>query len=136
MAVIKEGIIISTDGKISFGDYTAAAKLKAVAEHNGDEYSVKTHKDVTRLEKNSALLVETVPGASVADFTHTESGMAFTAFGKGNTQITLELLPDTEYELKTNDSSHGMIKTNLSGKLIFGEELSGEGTAVTVERCV
>jgi hypothetical protein len=134
MSVVKEGIRISEDGKINFGDYGADAKVKAKAELSGDEYSVKTHRDVTRLEKNGALLLEAVPGAAAADFVFDEDGVTFDIYGNGNTQITLELFPETEYELKINDSSHGKFKTNKSGKLSFGEELSGKPVSVSVKK--
>ena len=51
---IIDGLIRSeADGSLSFGNYSLPKKSKVSDfEHNGDLYKVKTHKEVTKLEKN------------------------------------------------------------------------------------
>ena len=53
MAVISELIRTEENGKLSFGDYTLAAKAKLDNfEKDGDIYKVKTFKEITKLERN------------------------------------------------------------------------------------
>ena len=57
MAVISELIRTEENGKLSFGDYTLAAKAKLDNfEKDGDIYKVKTFKEITKLEKKRTLL--------------------------------------------------------------------------------
>lgn len=56
MAVISELIRTEENGKLSFGDYTLAAKAKLDNfEKDGDIYKVKTFKEITKLERNGLL---------------------------------------------------------------------------------
>ena len=56
MAVISELIRTEENGKLSFGDYTLAAKAKLDNfEKDGDIYKVKTFKEITKLEKTDSL---------------------------------------------------------------------------------
>ena len=56
MAVISELIRTEENGKLSFGDYTLAAKAKLDNfEKDGDIYKVKTFKEITKLERNVLL---------------------------------------------------------------------------------
>ena len=66
MAVINENIRVESNGTISFGNYETDVKQK-VNDYKvgGDLYTLRTYKEATRLEKNSKLLIETVPGAAV-----------------------------------------------------------------------
>ena len=72
MAVISELIRTEENGKLSFGDYTLAAKAKLDNfEKDGDIYKVKTFKEITKLERNGLFVYESVPGTAVMDFEET-----------------------------------------------------------------
>ena len=54
MAVISELIRTEENGKLSFGDYTLAAKAKLDNfEKDGDIYKVKTFKEINKARKKS-----------------------------------------------------------------------------------
>jgi hypothetical protein len=126
MAAINELIREDADGKISFGDYTLAAKSKLDNfAHGGDIYKVKTFKEITKLERNGLFVYESVPGTAVTGFAQTENTVDFTVEGPEDAQITLELEEATEYEITINGNSAGTIKTNLGGKLSLSVELGG-----------
>lgn len=127
MAGIKELLRSETDGSLSFGDYTLASKTKLEDyKHQGDIYKVKTFKEMTRLEKNDTFLYESTPGTTVYNMQYTENGVRFSVESFEDAQLTLDLKEDTEYEVKVNGESVGMMKTNISGKLSFGVELDKE----------
>ncbi len=58
----------------------------------------------------------------------------FEIYGFGDTQITIGLEEDTEYEVYVDGVSIGGMKTNLSGKLIFSVELSEKSTKVLIKK--
>ena len=127
MAGIKELLRSETDGSLSFGDYTLASKTKLEDyKHQGDIYKVKTFKEMTRLEKNDTFLYESTPGTTVYNMQYTENGVRFSVESFEDAQLTLDLKEDTDYEVKVNGESVGMMKTNISGKLSFGVELDKE----------
>ena len=73
MAVVSELIRTEANGSISFGDYTRSAKAKLDHfQHQGDEYKVKTFKEITKLERNGMFVYESVPGTTVLGFTQDE----------------------------------------------------------------
>ena len=125
MAVISELIRTEENGKLSFGDYTLAAKAKLDNfEKDGDIYKVKTFKEITKLERNGLFVYESVPGTAVMDFEETADTVTFTVEGPEDAQITLGLEADTEYEVLVDDENIGEMKTNLGGKLSLSVELS------------
>ena len=136
MASIQSGIQTGKNDSVSFGNYEVTEKIKAKLEIAGDEYYVKTHNEITKLEKNGMLLIETVPGAAIFDFSVEENIVSFFAEGKGNTdtQITLELLPNCDYSLVIDGETIGTVKTNRSGKAAFSIELSSEQKSVTLKK--
>lgn len=132
MAVISELIRTESDGSISFGDYTLSAKTKKDGfEYQGDQYKVKTFKEITKLERNGMFVYESVPGTAVSNFVVKESGVSFQVEGSEDSQITLELEENAEYEITINDASAGTMKTNLGGKLSMSVELE-EAKAATI----
>ncbi|MBQ1681465.1 MULTISPECIES: hypothetical protein [Agathobacter] len=131
MSAISELIRVESDGSISFGDYTLAAKAKKDNfEYKGDLYKVKTCKEITKLESNGKFVYESVPGTAVCNFSQDENSVAFQVEGPDDAQITLELEEDAEYEITINDKNAGVMKTNLGGKLTIGVELTDADAAV------
>ena len=133
---IIDGLIRSeADGSLSFGNYSLPKKSKVSDfEHNGDLYKVKTHKEVTKLEKNGMFVYESVPGTTVTNFKANDE-ISFEVEGFEDAQVTLELEADTEYKITVNDNDIGEMKTNLGGKLMFSLELDeGVKTKVLIEK--
>ena len=105
-------------------------------EFEGDIYKVKTFAEITKLEKNGMFVYESVPGSAVESFKETESEVSFTVSAGGDVQFTLELEPESEYEVFVDGTSAGKMSTNLSGKLSVSVELSdGQNVPVKVVKC-
>lgn len=135
MAVIEELIRQEEDGTISFGNHLMDEKKKVLDfEVNGDLYKVKTFSEITKLEKNSKMLLEAVPGATVHNFVMNEKGAHFTVEGADNVQITMELEPETEYKILIDDVNVGKMKSNLAGKVNFSVELAKSTPSVAIEK--
>ena len=137
MAAVKELLRAENDGTLSFGDYTLTAKTKKDNfEFEGDIYKVKTFAEITKLEKNGMFVYESVPGSAVENFKATADEVAFTVTAQGDVQFTLELEPESEYEVLIDGTSAGKMSTNLSGKLSVSVELSADqNAAVKVVKC-
>lgn len=137
MAVVEQLLRSESNGNISFGNHTLEQKAKLEDfEHAGDIYKVKTHKAMTKLEKNGLFLYESVPGTSVLDFSEKENGISFTVEGDQDAQITVGLEDDSEYEVFIGGASVGVMKTNLAGKLNVSVELEGIGEVdVKLSKC-
>ena len=135
MAVVAELIRSEANGTISFGDYTLGAKSKLDNfEHAGDLYKVKTFREITKLERNGMFVYESVPGTSVFDFEETDVRTEFEVEGFEDTQITLELEAEQEYEVFVDDVNIGRMTTNLGGKLVLSVELGSAQKHVKVVR--
>ncbi|HEY9574432.1 MAG TPA: endosialidase [Lachnospiraceae bacterium] len=136
MSVVKELIKVSNRGGISFGDYTLSQKgKKDDFDFQGDKYKVRTHGEITKLEKNGMFIYESVPGTSVHGLKQTEDGVSFFVEGNKDAQITLELAEDAVYLICLDGKELGEMKTNLSGKLSFSIELEqAEEIEVLVKR--
>ena len=127
MAVISELIRTEENGKLSFGDYTLAAKAKLDNfEKDGDIYKVKTFKEITKLERNGMLVYESVPGTAVTSFKEDGNRVAFTVEGPEDAQVTLGMEEDTVYKVTINGVDSGCVKTNMSGKLVLSVEMGNE----------
>lgn len=137
MAAVKELLRAENDGTLSFGDYTLTAKTKKDNfEFEGDIYKVKTFSEITKLEKNGMFVYESVPGSAVENFKETENEITFAVSAPGDVQFTLELEPESEYEVFIDGVSAGKMSTNLSGKLSVSVELStDQNVPVKVEKC-
>lgn len=137
MATVKELLRAEDDGTLSFGDYTLATKTKMDNfEFEGDIYKVKTFKEITKLEKNGMFVYESVPGSTVENFKATDAEVTFTVSAPEDVQFTLELEPDSEYEVFINGTTAGKMMTNLSGKLSVSTEVSeGDSVTVSVAKC-
>ncbi len=137
MATVKELLRAEEDGTLSFGDYTLTSKTKLDNyEFEGDLYKVKTFSEITKLEKNGMFVYESVPGSAVENFKETENGVSFLVSAPEDVQFTLELEPESEYEVLIDGESAGKMTTNLSGKLSVSIELNAdENASVNVVRC-
>lgn len=137
MATVKELLRAEEDGTLSFGDYTLASKTKLDNyEFEGDLYKVKTFSEITKLEKNGMFVYESVPGSAVKNFKETENGVSFLVSAPEDVQFTLELEPESEYEVLIDGESAGKMTTNLSGKLSVSIELNpDENASVKVVKC-
>ena len=137
MATVKELLRAENDGTISFGDYTLPAKTKKDNfEFEGDIYKVKTFAEITKLEKNGMFVYESVPGSTVENFKETDAEVVFTVSAPEDVQFTLELEPESEYEVLIDGESAGKMNTNLSGKLSVSVELSADqSAAIKVVKC-
>ena len=135
MTVVEELIRVENENGLSFGDYTLNAKKKVSDfEFHGDMYKVKTYRDITKLEKNELFVYESVPGTSVFDFEETDVRTEFEVEGFEDTQITLELEAEQEYEVCVDDVNIGRMTTNLGGKLVLSVELGSTQKHVKVVR--
>ena len=137
MAAVKELLRAENDGTLSFGDYTLAAKTKKDNfEFEGDIYKVKTFAEITKLEKNGMFVYESVPGSAVEHFRETGTEVEFTVSAEGDVQFTLELEPESEYEVFISGESAGRMNTNLSRKLSVTAELAADQhVQVTIVKC-
>ena len=137
MPVVEELIRTEQDGTISFGNYKLGQKSKkSDFEYQGDIYKVKTYNEITKLERNEMFVYESVPGTSVFHLQQDGTAMSFEVQGFEDSQITVELEAETEYQVFIDDVSTGTMTTNLGGKLSFSVELGGDAAvAVKVEKC-
>ncbi len=128
MSVVKDLLHSEEDGSLSFGNHELGAKEKVEGFKYKDKVlKVKTYKDITKLEADGELVYESVPGTSVNGLAITENGMKFKVEGAVDSQITLGLEPDAEYDVCVAGSDAGKMKTNLGGKLSMSVELEGCG---------
>ena len=133
MPGIESLIRSEADGTISFGDYSLNTKSKLQDfEHAGDLYKIKTFYEITKLERNGSFVYESVPGTAVQHFAEGSDEVAFTVGGYRDSQITVQMEADTEYEVFVDDVAVGGMKTNMSGKLNCSVELN-EGVTAKVK---
>ena len=137
MAAVKELLRAENNGTLSFGDYTLAAKTKKDDyEFEGDIYKVKTFAEITKLERNGMFVYESVPGSAVENFKETAAEVSFDVSAQGDVQFTLELEPESEYEVFIDGESAGKMNTNLSEKLSVSVELTADQSKqVKVVKC-
>lgn len=136
MAVIDELIKAEGNNGLSFGNYELNEKKKrSDFEFEGSVYKIKTWDEITRLERNEIVLFESVPGTAVHQLKLLDGGISFSVEGTTDTQITLGLADDTEYELLIDDADTGKIQTSMGGKLAFSVELKpGESKKIQVRK--
>lgn len=136
MAVVKELIRKDSDGTLSFGNYELDKKSKlSDFEFEGDLYKVKTFKEITKLERNGMFVYESVPGTVVTGMKAKADSISFTVEGTEDSSITLELEPETTYQIRKDGVVVGEMKTNLGGKLSISVELNpGQKVEICVEK--
>lgn len=124
MAGIAELITTGSDGTLSFGNFDLDSKQKrSDYEFEGDLYKVKTFKEITKLERNGLFVYESVPGTVVREMKTTDAEVSFQVEGWEDSSITLELEPETEYDVTIAGADIGTMKTNLGGKLVLSVEM-------------
>ena len=89
-------------------------------------YKVKTFNEITKLERNGMFVYESTPGTAVNAFKATADEVSFFVEGLGQTQITLELTAEKEYEVFISNRAVGKMKTNLGGKLTISVDADKE----------
>lgn len=125
MAVVKELIRKDENETLSFGDYSLSVKTKkSDFEFGGDLYKVKTFNEITKLEKNGMFVYESIPGTTVNQFSMNGSGVEFSVEGTEDTQITLGLEPEKDFDVCINNMSVGVVRSNLGGKLVISVDLT------------
>ena len=135
MSVIEELIRCEEDGTISFGNYLMDTKTKVNDfDVDGDLYKVKTFCEITKLEKNGKMVMETVPGATVHHFLTGDRGATFSVEAAEDVQVTLEMEPDEEYKILLDNVNVGKVKTNMAGKVNFSIEMQNKPVSVKIER--
>lgn len=136
MAVIEELIRKEADGTLSFGNYLLPSKQKlSDFEYDGDSYKVKTFKEITKLERNGMFVYESVPGTVVTSMKMEENRISFTVEGTEDSQITLEMEAEKEYDVVIDGKDYGKMKTNLGGKLSISIEMDkGQQSKVEVSK--
>ncbi len=137
MSVVEELIRSDNKGTLSFGNYLLDSKTKkSDYEFEGAKYKIKTFKEITKLEKNGALVYESVPGSAVTNFRRNQDVVEFDVEAAGDISFTLEMEPSQEYKLVVNGVSAGRIPTNVGGKLNASLELEQDSKAsVKVIKC-
>ena len=135
MGVIEELIRLENDNTLSFGNYLMDTKKKILDfEVDGDLYKVKTFREITKLEKNGKLLLESVPGATLHNFSLTEKKVKFLVESNEDVQILMELEAEREYKFIVDDVNIGKVKSNISGKINFSIEIKGQPVKVELEK--
>lgn len=134
MAGLEKLIVASDNDAISFGNHLAVEKQKQEGfELGGDLYKVKTHNQVTRLEKNGRLLYESVPGTSVKDLILSSDKLQFIVEGSAeDAQITVELEAEQDYKIYLDDIQVGKVRSNLAGKISFSVDFASGKQKVAI----
>ena len=137
MAVVEELITKDDKGTLSFGNYLLDSKTKKDGfVFEGASYKIKTFREITKLEKNGALVYESVPGSTVTNFKGNSEVAEFDVEAAGDISFTLEMEPSSEYKLVVNGVSSGRIPTNVGGKLNASLELEeGSKSSVKIIKC-
>ena len=126
MAGLEKLIVASDNNAISFGNHEVKEKQKQEGfELAGEVYKVKTHNQITRLEKNGRLLFESVPGTTVNKLLLNSESMSFGVVGSAeDAQITVELEADQDYKVLINQLQVGKVKANIAGKISFSVDFA------------
>lgn len=135
MSVIEELIRLEDDGTLSFGNYLVDSKKKVLDfEVDGDLYYVKTYNEITKVEKNSKLLLEVVPGATIHNLKMNDKNVTFSAESNVDVHVTMELEADKEYKIFVDDFNVGSVKATLAGKVNFSLDTKGGAKEVKIEK--
>ena len=136
MAGLDKLIVANEANGLSFGNHEVAEKQKLEGfELAGDLYKVKTHNQITRLEKNGRLLYESVPGTTVEGLKLDSDKMNFTVYGSAeDAQITVELEADQDYKVFIDQILLGKVTSNLAGKISFSVDFATGSQTVEIRK--
>lgn len=112
-------IIMLNKNKLDFGDYNLDEKVKDTIELNGIKYRVKTHEEITRLERDELMIYESVPGTNVYNFSYNSEEIYFDVEGKGNTSLIIAVNQDKTYNIFVNNEEYLSINILAGGKIQF-----------------
>ena len=137
MGVVEELIRKDEKGTLSFGNYLLDTKTKkSDFQYEGAVDKIKTFREITKLERNGALVYESVPGSTVTNFRGNSEAAEFDVEAAGDISFTLEMEPSQEYKLVVDGVSAGRIPTNVGGKLNASLELDqGSSASVKIVKC-
>ena len=135
MAIINELIKVEDNGAISFGNYELGQKTKLMNfDVRGNLYDIRTFNEITKLNKDDGLVYESIPGTAVHNYTVEDKLISFKVAGRAESQITMELSPDTDYNLFIDELKIGKIKSNLAGKIVFSVDCRNTPKKVEIRR--
>ena len=135
MAIVDQLIKVGENGDISFGNYELPKKTKLMGfDVGGNLYDIRTFKEITKLNKDEALVYESIPGTAVHNFLVKDKVISFKVAGMAESQITMELSPDTDYNLFIDELKVGKIKSNLAGKITFSVDCRNTPKKVEIRR--
>ena len=135
MATVQALIQVETDGTISFGNYELPKKTKVMGfEVGGNLYDVRSFNEITKLNKDEALVYESIPGTSVHSFNMTDKLIEFEVAGVAETQITMELSPNTDYNLFIEGVKIGKVGSTVAGKIIFSVDCTKDLKKIAIKR--
>jgi hypothetical protein len=137
MSVIEELIRLENDGTLSFGNYLVNTKKKVLDfDVDGDLYYVKTYNEITKIEKNSKLLLEAVPGATIHNLKMNDKTATFSIESNVDVDVsvTMELEADKDYKIFVDDFNVGSVKATFSGKVNFSVDTKGGAKNVKIEK--
>ncbi len=130
-----EIIKINEDQTLTFGNYQVVEKQKvADFEYKGEKLAVKTHKEITVLKSNDNLVVETVPGTVIENFSAEEGSVAFDIQGYKQTIVTLGVEPEVEYNVYIDGVKIDILTSKPSGKASFSLDVENVKKSVLFER--
>ena len=132
----KDLILSEKDGTLTFGDYTLEEKTKVKDfKYKGDLLYVKSYKTTTKREKNDLFVYESEPGTRVSHMKYDDNSVSFRVEGNANTDITVGLEPETEYQVSAAGEDYGVMKTNLGGKITLSIDLTdGKPAEVSIKK--
>ena len=136
MSGLEKLIVAGENQSITFGNHLATEKQKMDNfELGGDIYKVKTHSEVTHLEKNGRLLYESIPGTTVKNLVLNSDSLTFTVeSGAEDAQVTVELEAEQEYKVFMNDVQVGKVKSNLAGKISFSVDFEHGEQRIAIKK--
>ena len=135
MAIVNELIKAEDNGTISFGNYELSKKTKLMNfDVGGNLYDIRTFNEITKLNKDEGLVYESIPGTAVHNFTVKDKLITFEVAGMAESQITMELAPNTDYNLFIDQLKVGKITSNLAGKIVFSVDCRNTPKKVEIRR--
>ncbi len=130
-----EIIKINEDQTLTFGNYEVVEKQKVSDfEYKGDTLAVKTHRDVTVLKSNDTLVIETVPGTLIQNFSSEEGSVSFDIIGYKQTIVTLGVEPEVEYNVYIDGTKIDILTSKASGKASISLDVENVKKSILFER--